>query len=416
MKISKWVLTLSAFSVFAFPFPATAESLTDDQFVALLATFQKTLDEQRIMQKLPGATAAFVLSDGRMGKVASGYADVERRVAMTPDTRMLGASTGKTYVSAVANLLAEQGIWSLDDKLSKYLGDAPWFKRLPNSDDITIKMLLRHRSGINNYYDNPEFLKYFADAKKADPNAMFGQKEIIEFVLDKPPLFKADKGFYYTDVGYILIGLAMEKATKRSYYDLVREKILDPQNLTLTAPSITRRLPGLAQGYANGINPLVLAGPRMINDDGVLVYDPAIEFTGGGLITNSGDLARWAKSVYGGHFLKPETTKQFLARPENQAGDKDQNPDGGEYYGMAVNASKATAGMPMSFGHGGYIPGYITGMEYYPKYDVSVAFQTNTELGLWEGGGAGFPDYKAMQRALEAVVINAVADKPPVTP
>ena len=136
-----------------------AASLGDPEFAALLANFQGVVDAERERYHIPGMTAAFVLPDGRMGKVASGAADLERHVAMSPDSRMLSGSIGKTIASAVAIKLAEQRVWSLDDKLSKYLGRNAWFARLPNAEQLTIRLLLQHRSGIENYYDNPGFFE-----------------------------------------------------------------------------------------------------------------------------------------------------------------------------------------------------------------------------------------------------------------
>ena len=395
------ILLLASTSAFARP-------VSDAEYAQLIARFQAKLDAERIRQKIPGATAAFVLPDGRMGKVASGYADVERKVVMTPDSRMLGGSTGKTYVAATAIKLTEQGKWSLDDKLSKYLGDQPWFKRLPNGDAITIRMLLRHRSGIDNYYNNPRFFEWLGEKTRADPKFQLAQSDIIDFVLDRPPLFKPDYGFHYTDVGYILAGLAMEKATGRSYYDLLQENLLDPVGLSLSTRQISPNIPGLAQGYSNGVNPLLM-GPKMIGADGVMTYDPAIEYTGGGLVTNSGDLARWATALYSGKVLQPASLAAMLERPANQAGDGEKRPG---YYGMGVGVRNSTPRLSPGYGHDGYIPGYQTSMHYYPKLHITVTFQINTEDGIWEEGQPGHADIDAMQLALANVVADAVDDAP----
>jgi D-alanyl-D-alanine carboxypeptidase len=385
-------------------------SLTDAEFSAFLSRFQTKLDGLRVKNKLPGITAAVVFPDGRLAKFASGYADVDRKILMSPDSRMLGASTGKTYVATLALQLADEGRWSLDDKLSKYLGSEEWFKRLPNHDDITLKMLLRHRSGIDDYPQNPEFLKFMADSKKADPNFMVSQKAILNFVLDKPALFEADRGYSYTDIGYILLGLALERMTKRSYYDLVKERFLDPQTLTLTTRSDTRRIPGLAQGYANGINPLVLVGPKMVGDDGTLGYDPGIEFAGGGFAASSGDLAKWAMALYGGRVLKSASLASMLERPANQPQDKEKSPFN-DYYGMGVDVFPGSKASPATYGHDGYIPGYITNMVYLPKYNAAFAYQTNTEDGVFEQGKSG-PDYQGIKTAVESALIDAIVRKP----
>src|SRR5262245_3755326 len=98
-----------------------AAPLNESQYAALIARFQSAVDAERARYSVPGITAAFVLPDGRMAKVASGYADVERKIPMTPDSRMLSGSTGKTLAAAVAIQLSRRGAWSLDDKVSKYL-------------------------------------------------------------------------------------------------------------------------------------------------------------------------------------------------------------------------------------------------------------------------------------------------------
>jgi CubicO group peptidase (beta-lactamase class C family) len=85
-----------------------AAPLSDSQYAALVARFQSAVDAERTRYSVPGITAAFVLPDGRMAKVASGFADVERKIPMTPDSRMLSGSTGKTLAAAVAMKLSQQ--------------------------------------------------------------------------------------------------------------------------------------------------------------------------------------------------------------------------------------------------------------------------------------------------------------------
>lgn len=376
-------------------------SLGEAQYAALLERFQTAVDAERARYSLPGITAAFVLPDGRMAKVASGLADVERNVAMTPDSRLLSGSTGKTWTAAVAVKLSLQRKWSLDDKLSKYLGDQPWFRRLPNADALTIRLLLQHRGGLENYYDNPRFFELHRARVAADPAYVPDFKTLIEFVCDRPPLFPAGKGFKYTDVGYLLVGLAIEAATGRKYYDLAREFYLDPLELTLTAPSNVRRLPGLAQGYGKGRNPLLL-GPTMLDGAGMLTYDPSIEFTAGGFVTNAGDLARWAFDLYGAKALPDTAVAEMVDAPEGAATER--------HYGLGTGVFPAGEGLPLGYGHDGYIPGYRSSMRYYPAARVAIALQVNTEDGIWNEG-AGVLDFTALCRRIHAVVLDAVATK-----
>lgn len=394
-------LALIAAAVLTWGAPVDAAPLSESQYAALVARFQSAVDAERARYSVPGITAAFVLPDGRMAKVASGLADIERKIPMTPDSRMLSGSTGKTLAAAVAMKLSQQRVWTLDDKLSKYLGSRPWFRRLPNADALTIRMLLQHRSGLENYYDNPRFLEWYRARLEEDPNYVPGFDALIEFVCDRPPLFAPGQGFSYTDIGYLLVGLAMEAATGRAYYDLAREFYLDPLGLTLTAPANTRRIAGLAQGYANGRNALLL-GPTMLDATGSLTYDPSIEFTAGGFATNAGDLARWAFALYGGRALDAAALSEMVAVPAGETG--------GRYYGLGSGVFPAGDGLPLAYGHDGYIPGYRSSMRFYPAAGIAVALQVNTEDGFWEQGKQGVPDghldLASLRQRLNRVVLE----------
>ncbi len=98
--------------------------------------------------------------------------------------------------------LSRQSVWSLDDKVSKY-GKRPWFQRLPNADALTIRLLLQHRGGLENYYNNPRFFEWYRARLAEDPSYVPGFDTLIEFVCDRPPLFAPGQGFNYTDVGYL---------------------------------------------------------------------------------------------------------------------------------------------------------------------------------------------------------------------
>ncbi len=384
-----------------------AASLSDSQYAALLERFQTAVDAERVRYSVPGITAAFVLPDGRMAKVASGQADVERHVPMTPDSRMLSGSTGKTFTAAVAMKLAQQRVWSLDDKLSKYLGNRPWFKRLPNAEALTIRLLLQHRGGLENYYDNPRFFEMHRARVAADPAYVPGFETLIEFVCDRPPLFPAGQGFSYTDVGYLLVGLAIEAATGRTYYELAREFYLDPLSLTLTSPSNGRRLPGLAQGYGKGRNPLLL-GPTMVDATGVLTYDPSIEFTAGGFVSNAGDLARWAFNLYGGRALPATAVAEMVAMPAGVTSPR--------HYGLGTGVYPAAEGLPLGYGHDGYIPGYRSSLRYYPAAGIAIALQVNTEDGFWEAQAQatteGHLDFNALCQRIARVVLESASGRP----
>ncbi|MCB1842769.1 MAG: beta-lactamase family protein, partial [Halioglobus sp.] len=123
------------------------------------ALLQNSLDAIRSTYRLPGATAAIVFRDGSMVSVASGFADAEAGTPMTPETRMLAGSIGKTFVAATILSLAEEGRLDLDEAISHWLGHRDWFARLPNADDITVRQLLSHRSGLPDHVHSARFME-----------------------------------------------------------------------------------------------------------------------------------------------------------------------------------------------------------------------------------------------------------------
>jgi D-alanyl-D-alanine carboxypeptidase len=109
-------------------------------------TLRTQLESERLHRGLPGAPAAFVLPDGRSGNVAVGTADAELGLPMKPDSRMPAGSIGKTFVAARALAMVADGTITLDDKLSKWLGEEPWYSRLPNGSEIRLRHLLKHNA------------------------------------------------------------------------------------------------------------------------------------------------------------------------------------------------------------------------------------------------------------------------------
>ncbi len=98
--------------------------------------FQSELDAIHLQYRFPGATAAYILPDGTVEVFAIGLADVELETPMTPKSRMLAASIGKTFVGATILALTQDGVLNLDDPISKWLDDRTWFSRLPNHDRL----------------------------------------------------------------------------------------------------------------------------------------------------------------------------------------------------------------------------------------------------------------------------------------
>ena len=101
--------------------------------------------------------------------------------------------------------------------------------------------------------------------------------------------------------------------------------------------------------------------------------NPQFEWTGGGLVTTSLDLARWARALYGGNILKESELRQMLDGVETARGSNRR-------YGLGAMIRPSEHGSVV--GHAGYMPGYVSMMGYYTEHDLSVAVQVNTDVGV----------------------------------
>src|SRR5262245_29115194 len=115
------------------------------------ASVQEYLDAWRTAAGVPGVAVGIVTKDGKATGFASGESDVATHRRMQPADRMLAGSVGKTFFAAVALQLIDEGKLELDAPISKYLGTRPWFPRLPNANDVTVRQLMTHTSGIVRY-------------------------------------------------------------------------------------------------------------------------------------------------------------------------------------------------------------------------------------------------------------------------
>jgi D-alanyl-D-alanine carboxypeptidase len=128
-----------------------------------------------------------------------------------------------------------------------------------------------------------------------------------------------------------------------------------------------------------------------------MAWHPGIEWTGGGLVSTSGDLARWGAALFGGKALPGAALDWMLT---SSPIDSDMP---GIHYGMGVAIYRGAPFGPV-FGHGGWIPGYTSSLRYYADHGVAIAFQINTDIGLESDTSSVVP---AVEARLAEVVLLA---------
>ena len=236
-----------------------------------------TIDQVVKENNIPGLNLSILFKDGKQINCSSGYADLENKIKLTSNHVLFSGSIGKTYAAALLIQLIDEGKIKLQDRIIDYFPEIEWLNRLPNIQDITIKMLLQHTSGLTRYAMKPAVW----DSLQANPNKIWTYKDRLSFVFDDQPIHKAGQGWAYSDTNYILLGMLIEKLTKMYYYDVLKSKILIPEKLNYTFAANKRNISNLPTGYSK--LPEMFHIPEKVVVDGKYVFNPQLEWTGGGI-------------------------------------------------------------------------------------------------------------------------------------
>ena len=156
----------------------------------------------------------------------AGWKNRENKIPADPHSLFKIASIGKLYNAVAITKLTYEGRLSLDKTLADYCPEL--VGRIENADKITLKMMVRHRSGIPNYTDS---FNYWAAPKETDD-------EKLALVLDMPANFKPDKKYEYSNTNYLLLVRIMDRVLGYNSFQYIREKILIPLDINHTYGSI----------------------------------------------------------------------------------------------------------------------------------------------------------------------------------
>jgi CubicO group peptidase (beta-lactamase class C family) len=230
-------------------------------------------------QRIPGLSLV-VISDGRI-VFAKGYglANVEHQVPVKPETVFQSGSVGKQFTATAVMMLVEDGKIGLDDKISKYLADAP-----ESWKDITVRHLLTHTSGTTDY---PRDFDYRRD---------YTEDEFLKRAAAIPLAFRPGEKWNYSNLGYATLGFLISKVTGRFYGDFLQERIFKPLGMT-TARIISESdiVPNRAAGYR------IVKG-ELKNQEWV---SPTVNTTAdGSLYLTALDMAKWDATLYTEKLLK----------------------------------------------------------------------------------------------------------------
>ena len=327
----------------------------------LRAALDARLESIRATYGLPGVSAAIRFADGSTWIGTAGLADVATARPVTADTEFALASVSKTFTAALILGLVEDGRIRLDAKVGSYL------PHLAIDPAITVRQLLDHTSGMPDFFADPRIDK----ALRAHPDHRWAAVDSLRYV--GKPVFKPGAGWRYSNTNYLVLGLLAETVGRAPVADQVRDRFLVPLRLYHTYDQIAEGPTGpMARAYRFDGPDRGLPAVDLSDGTDVTPFTSVVSAAGaaGSMASNADDLARWARSLYGGDVLDPASLEMMLADIDRTAVHKP--PIG---YGLGVEALQV-AGHP-TLGHAGRFLGSRAVVRWLPDQRIAIAILTN---------------------------------------
>ncbi len=308
---------------------------------------EKTLDKIRDKTQAKGMSVAVAIPDKGIWFNTRGITGNPEMEKLTPDQEFYAGSIGKIYTSVVIFSLIDQGRLNLKTPIAK------WFPEFPKAKKITINHLLTHTSGIVSYDNLKE--------NEATNYVYQHPEQIILSVKNKKLLFTPGKHYSYSNTGYLILGIIIEKITGKTYKEAVDQFIINKIDLreteVLTGQSHKNLL---VSGHHQGN---VLAEKK--------IYAKAVG--AGSVIASPRDLISFLQALMAGRLVS-EKSLQAIFENINRSYSVP-----GTYYGKGIAVALKT---PVGdiIGHTGGTRGFLAALYYQPKKNIFVAVMMNDDI------------------------------------
>ena len=251
---------------------------------------------------------------------AAGWKNKLTQQPANPHALFKIGSIHKLYIATAIAKLVDDGSLSLDDMLADYFPEL--VGRIKYADQITLRMMVQHRSGIPNFTDDPEF-DWFTPQT--------GESKNLELILDDPADFEPDTRYRYSNTNYLLIGRILDKLLGYSHHQYVYNEILAPLGLAHTHFTLDEVvLDDVVSGYWYG-------------------YEDDLRFLGGSMIATAQDVAIFLRALNDGSLLNDDEQAVYSSIYEYE--------------------------------HTGWVPGYYSIARYHEDIDTVVIQFVNTTGG-----------------------------------
>ncbi len=306
-----------------------------------------------------------IVRNGRIAYVAAyGDARLSPPMAATPDMHYAVGSISKQFTTAAVLLLQQDGKLSIDDPVSR------WYPELTRANEVTLRNLLSHTSGYQDYAPQDYTIPEWTKPSSADA--------IVHKWATKPLDFDPGTQYQYSNTNFDLLGLIVEKASGQKFWTFLRSRVLDPVGLAHAIDLDTQRDQLEPVGYfRNALGPLRPAIPEA----------PGWYFADGELAMPVGDLLRWDLSMM---------NETLLSHASYAAMESPTRLKNGLYSNYALGLSAGAVNGHRMIAHNGEVGGFVAWNAFMPDDHVAVAVFTNQEAS---------PAAGAIGRALSLLMI-----------
>jgi CubicO group peptidase (beta-lactamase class C family) len=312
---------------------------------------EKKLDEQisSALKKVgaPSVSVAVVSANKLIYAKAFGSADLEAHRAADASTRYAVGSVSKQFTVAALLMLQEQGKLSLDDKVSKY------FPKLTRANEITIRQLLSHTSGYEDYAPQDYLIPEWTHP--TTPGA------ILDRWAGKPLNFDPGTKWQYSNTNYVLAGEIFEKVSGRPLVAFLREKIFDPLGMKSASD-----WPPSQASDATAYTRYAAGPPRRVGREAEGWY-----FAAGELAMTPSDLAKWDIAFLEKKLLSARSYEEFTREVKLRNGDS-------THYALGLTVGELGE-MPL-FRHGGEVSGFLSWNSVFPTRGGAVIVLSNEDV------------------------------------
>jgi len=286
---------------------------------------------------------------------SSGLSDKETFTPMTTQVLMPNGSAGKKLTALLAAMLEYDGLLNLEDTINTWLPDT-LLSQIENSDEMTLRQLLNHTSGVYDYLDDEIILNFF-EAIQNDTDSLKTDSFALQFALNQPAYFLPGKGFEYSNTGYLLAGLIMDKVLGAHHSTAMRDRIFTPFSLEASHyGGVEKSLGDIISGYYT-------------EDDGNVINTKTwyenIGVADAPLVSNVEDMAQILKVIISDESLVTPEIKEILFGESNLI-----YTDDGDFYGLGI--FKTTLNGKTVYHHNGLEIGYSTTNIYIQETQTSI--------------------------------------------